>query len=268
MKHKTKVWNGQPAKYVQLKMDGNYTRIVTDEFGHVKVYSSIGTDLTAKCKPFEFLRPHYARLPHGTIVLGELYVHEKPCSAVKTALNEQWDTLRFSAFAVETMPAKEPLESVAKFCTNYGIDFLRWRRIVDGDTVEQLMADLPFGAEGYVLKDGNMLNWYKLKPVLTVDLIVEDYTDGDGKYYGQIGSIICRTVEGCEVATVSGMDDETRANISKDPRKHIGRVVEVHYQGVGTRGRLRHPRFIRWRDDKVPEECGLDQDPNLDRFWA
>ncbi len=267
MKIKVKPWNGQPAKYITLKMDGNFTRITTGELGTVTVETSLPTDITAKCKGYDWLRPHYARLPFGTVVLGELYVPGKTCSVIKTALNEHWPDLMFSAFAVETMPEEAPLEDVSKYCLGYGIDFLRWRRTTVGDTVEQLFRDLPIDAEGYVLKDGNMLNLYKLKPVKTIDLIVDNFMPGAGKYFGKIGSLMCSVHEGIEIASVSGMTDEVRDEISANKSKYKGRVCEVAYQAVGARGRLRHPRFIRWRDDKIPLECTLDQDSELERIW-
>ena len=267
-KVKSSAWNGQAARYIHLKKDGHFTRIVTEISGVVRVYTSHPTDITAQCRNYEWLRPHYARVPFGTVILGELFVEGKTSSDVKTALKEQWVTLAFSAFAVETMPADAPLEDVAAFCTRYGIDFLPWRRTIVGDTVEALMEKLPYGAEGYVLKDGNMFNWYKLKPVKTIDLIVDGFTAGNGKYKDEIGSIILRTIEGYYVAAAGGMDDELRIDITSNQSKFIGKVAEIKYQGVGSGGKLRHPRFSGWRDDKEPEDCGVDQDPDLEEFYS
>lgn len=268
-KIKSKQWSGQPAKYAHLKMDGHFTRIVTDLSGGVRVYTSHPHDITAQCVGGEWgwLRPFYTRIPFGTTILGELYVPGHNASDVKTALIERWDKLVFSAFAVETMPEACPLEDVSSFCQKFGLDFLMWRRIIEGDTVEGLMERLPRGAEGYVLKDGNLLNWYKLKPVRTIDLIVDGFIAGNGKYDGCVGSLICRTIEGYYVASAGGMDDDMRWEITANQSKYIGRVAEIKYQLVGNGGKLRHPRFCRWRDDKLPEECGVDQDPDLEEFW-
>lgn len=38
-----------------------------------------------------------------------------------------------------------------------------------------------------------------------------------------------------------------------------GAVCEVEYQDVASKGRLQHPRFVRWRDDKLAEECFISQ---------
>jgi ATP-dependent DNA ligase len=59
-----------------------------------------------------------------------------------------------------------------------------------------------------------------------------------------------------EITRVSGMPDEQRLDI--DEKKDLGRVVEVEYQDVGNGGRLIHPRFVRWRDDKPASQCRYD----------
>lgn len=270
-KIKSRAWNGQPATYIHLKMDGHFTRITVDLSGGVRVYTSHPHDITNQIVEgnWDWFRPFLTRVPFGFTVLGELYVPGRNASDVKTALIEKWPSLKFSAFAIEQpLPPDAPLESVAAACQSWGLDFLMWRRVQEGDTVESLMEKLPKGAEGYVLKDGNLLNWYKLKPVRSIDLIVDGFIAGNGKYDGCVGSLICRTIEGHYVATAGGMDDDMRWEIALNQSKYLGRVAEIQYQLVGSGGRLRHPRFHRWRDDKLPEECTVDQDPSLEAHWC
>lgn len=146
----------------------------------------------------------------------------------------------------------------------------------------------PADIEGLVIKEDHYRGWYKWKASSTVDLVVTSISPGQGKYSGQAGALVgsvwatstscktCPPIELCrvfsaegatcpicfaplslelvEVANVSGMDDTTRANISESD---IGRVFECEYQYVGAGGRLRHPRFKRWRDDKPAKECFL-----------
>jgi ATP-dependent DNA ligase len=123
---------------------------------------------------------------------------------------------------------------------------------------------LDYPIEGYVFKNGNILDYAKWKPVRTIDLIVSGTTKGQGKYKGMVGALRACTTEGFEVAKVSGMDDATRASIDNGT---FGRIIEVAYQGVGAKGRLRHPRFIRWREDKLSDGCKVSQDPELERIW-
>ncbi len=51
----------------------------------------------------------------------------------------------------------------------------------------------------------------------------------------------------------SGFDDDTRSNLSIND---IGRVIEVKCNEIfKDTGRMRHPRFLRFRDDKNANEC-------------
>ena len=125
--------------------------------------------------------------------------------------------------------------------------------------------------EGFVLKDTPFTGWLKFKPSQTIDLVCTGFEEGDeaGKYVGQCGALIgsiviehgtfdCSNNE-CvvppvykDIAHVSGMSDAVREAIGP---KDVGRVFECEYQLVAANGRLRHPRFIRWRDDKPASQC-------------
>ena len=57
-----------------------------------------------------------------------------------------------------------------------------------------------------------------------------------------------------EVGECSGFDDELREELSH--YSYIGKVIEVKCNEVfKDTGKLRHPRFLRFRDDKDPLEC-------------
>ena len=63
------------------------------------------------------------------------------------------------------------------------------------------------------------------------------------------------------------MSDAIRLDVSEDRGAYLGKVIEVRYQYIGDKGRLRHPNFVRWRDDKPPDECTLSKDSDLFNYW-
>ena len=99
-------------------------------------------------------------------------------------------------------------------------------------------------------------NWMKLKNQETEDLIVKDAFEGTGKYEGQLGGIICDRA-GVEVRVGGGFSDLERVELWADHQagKLVGRMAEVEYHEVTPDGSLRHPRLLRWRDDKHDREA-------------
>ena len=59
-----------------------------------------------------------------------------------------------------------------------------------------------------------------------------------------------------EVCECSGYNDEYREYFTEHKDELLGSVVEVKANGVmKDSGRMRHPRFLRMREDKAPEQC-------------
>jgi hypothetical protein len=230
------------AKYCHKKLDG-HALYLSERFAMTRTYICIRDQLRFLDLPV---------VPTGFEVHGELWAPGHKASSVKTLIKRQDTELRFTAWAVKGLPQELSLEEVADWCQAFGFEFAEfWYH---------QPPSLPEDAEGYVFKDGNLLNYKKWKPVKTMDCLVTDVRPGKGKYTGQLGSLVC-CVEGVEVASCSGMTDAERAKMTAE--SPIGKVVEIAYQYVGSGRRLRHPRFVRFRDDKLPEQCRLDQDPDL-----
>lgn len=58
-----------------------------------------------------------------------------------------------------------------------------------------------------------------------------------------------------QIGTVSsGLTDELRADITKNPDKYLGTTIECDIMELGD-GALRHPVFKKFRDDKGAKEC-------------
>lgn len=98
----------------------------------------------------------------------------------------------------------------------------------------------------------------RMKRVHTADFVCEGFNPGKGKYEGVAGSILGSLyVDGVlkHVCSVGGLTDIQRRAFTDKPEKFIGRVFEATGKGRFDSGALRHGSFIRWRNDKRPEEC-------------
>ena len=58
----------------------------------------------------------------------------------------------------------------------------------------------------------------------------------------------------------SGLSDEDRADMANNPEDWIMSVVEIECMSLNKKDyTIRHPVFVRRRDDKNPEECVLNE---------
>lgn len=83
-------------------------------------------------------------------------------------------------------------------------------------------------------------------------------------YYDWIGSIIFSKYDAngnlVEVGDCSGITEELRKDMTENPTKYIGQVMEIGAMEVTKDGFYRHPQFSRFRDDKNARDCivGVD----------
>lgn len=262
-------------KYAHIKRDGHFLKLQKSITNRLYAWTSNPTDITHQlhyCTWFE----RAMSLPAGVSLLGELYLPGKRSEAIKTAIKEQDRRLEFQVFAIDNCFNNDaiqsrlidlPLDETQLIVHQLGFTFIGFisnPRLQDLSISQKAFADT---IEGFVLKNGNLKDWYKFKPRKTIDLIVQGFTVGTGKYSNQLGALQCYTTEGYEVANVSGMTDTQRSYFSMHSDKVIGKVIEVEYQNVGANGRLRHPVFVRLRDDKEPNQCSVTQDDDLCKYW-
>ncbi len=144
-----------------------------------------------------------------------------------------------------------------------------------GDKAELLQRIWRRSGEGVILKHvdhryGQHLRWVKVKQVVHADVVVMGYkaarsssqkVGGEvsaAKFSGQVGSIVFGQYVGrrlVAVGSTSGFDDELRAELTRNGRRYVGRVMEISANGREPTGAFRHPQFSRWRDDKRAREC-------------
>lgn len=117
------------------------------------------------------------------------------------------------------------------------------------------------GKEGVVLKnptaiwkDGTSKEQIKMKLVCDCDLKVVGFDEGEGKYSGNLGSVVCESSDGMLRTNVSGFNDKTRSEIWKHREDYLGKIITVKFNDVmikeGQKASLFLPRFVEFRDDK------------------
>lgn len=118
------------------------------------------------------------------------------------------------------------------------------------------------GFEGIVVKSLQKTYYekaasLKCKKFETVDCVITGYKEGNGKYEGSIGALQIGYYDNGNFVAIShvncGTDDE-REIVNANRDKYLHKVVEVKCQEVTDKS-LRHPVFVRFRDDKDYTMC-------------
>ena len=142
-----------------------------------------------------------------------------------------------------------------------GKDVRKWGFWVKKDTDNRVMGNfygdknyIPVTKHYYYNQVGNLL--------LGVLISVDDYNsipkNKRGEVYecDDVGLPYDTSHYLMLVCECSGFDDNIRDYFTRNKNKIIGSVVEVKANGIfKDSGKLRHPRYLRQRFDKAPEEC-------------
>lgn len=116
------------------------------------------------------------------------------------------------------------------------------------------------GYEGMMVKDPEgMYQWkrvsvnsgimMKVKPVITEDVEITGFVEGEGKFEGMLGKFMV-DFNGVQVGVGTGYSEEQRKKFWKNRKKMIGKVIEVKGMEVTIDKSIRHPVFLRIREDK------------------
>jgi ATP-dependent DNA ligase len=122
---------------------------------------------------------------------------------------------------------------------------LIWNRGGEGLIMKAISAPYEQGKRNHTLM--------KIKLECTVDLLVVGMFEGEGKYSGTLGGLICVDRAGTK-HKISGMTDEQRHTWWRTPAAVLNSVVEVNAMCKLPNGSLREPRFKAIRYDKTPRD--------------
>jgi ATP-dependent DNA ligase len=293
-----------PTYVMEKKYDGCRYRMVIEEDGVILQSRRISTK-TGKFVEKQDRVPHITTKPcfkhyAGTVFEGEIVVSPDACTskdvvgimgcdrekAICRQLDNGWlhwvlfDVLFIEGIDVRNLPEgvrREKLDDILYDLRRGNPSVAEYWHLSDrfeiGEGISSHMETYEWlineGFEGGMLKDTQApygQGWYKVKQVTEIDAIVTGFTQGKGKYEGQIGAIEFGVLdtEDCirYLGRCSGMPDDVRNNISKNRDKYFRRPLEVLCQEVCRKKEwysLRHPRFSRWRDDISVRDCAAEK---------
>lgn len=271
-----------PDWIAEPKLDGSRYMLYLDEDGAVHLYSR--RDFPRIDKALNV--PHFAKAyPNlkGTVLDGEV-MHPNPTKlgdttgimnslpAKAVARQAEDEKLHFNAFDclflfgedIRQKPLRyrrEALELAVAMMKNPCV-----RTVPQTDEKDHLFRTIiAAGGEGTVLKNVHSaygINWVKNKRVADFSVIISGYKPGKGKYADTLGAVavsVYRDGALVEVGFASGMTDDERHDIWTHQDAYLGRVVDISAQEITQDGRMRHPRWLRLRDDVAPETLTFEK---------
>jgi ATP-dependent DNA ligase len=277
---------------IEPKLDGWRLIVHIDGDGEPHVFTRPGKVYTSRV-PVEILR-ELKRFPPDTVLDGEIAdaTDNKNCTAVVNVLGKSkdqptkqesdklhffvFDLLRMNGVDLRSFPLVERRSAVQKLLEVADTSRMA---LVPQAPAEQAYYDLMVeeGYEGAMVKDNAAsyasgkrgYGWYKLKATVEIDVVVMGMAlDGQGQHKGKVGRfVVGQYVEGelQERARVNPYDDAMRdlmtfhavRSTADLPNALIGKVCTIKHYGVLKDG-LRHPTFVKWREDKAAKECMFD----------
>lgn len=272
-------------KLVEVKLDGVRVLTIVYPTGRVDQYSRSGKELVN----FEHIKAQFAQVANmlmepwvfdGEVMSSSFQdlmkqIHRKENAATNDAVLHLFDCLPLDKFQEGKWDA----------CQSFRIDHLHTfvdthkavlknvavldHELVDLDTSEgqqrfrEINASaVDGGFEGIMLKEPSAPYelkrshaWLKVKPVITVDLVVMGLQEGTGKNVGRLGALVCEGEDNGRAIRVnvgSGFSDDQRDDFWSDAGAVKGELVEVMADAV-TQNQdgsysLRFPRFVRFRN--------------------
>ena len=141
----------------------------------------------------------------------------------------------------------------------------RWKSIWDKEVCELAYEGLVFKKINAPYNESKA--WARLKSVVEIDYICLAMGDADeeSKYAGKVGSVIGSLADKICAVKCGGLSEELRDEFTAHPERYVGQVFTAKGNGWYPSGSIRHPKFLRWRDDKDVDDCLYAQIPEIIR---
>lgn len=282
--------DGNPKLIAEEKIDGSRYVLYLDcdpyerRTGNTLLSRKL-SDIDSKHVDKTLQVPHITSIQYagleGTVLDGEIQAEDftktnsimNSAPAIAHQKQEELGLVRYRVFDIMAFRGKDvrslPLEKrrklvleVVKRMDNEHIVPIQW---IETNLTEYFNKIVAKGGEGIVVKNINSaygVGWAKYKKSYDVTCFISGFKEGTGKYKDGVGSIAISVWndEGTvptEVGFASGFDDKIRADMSANPKKYIGRPVDIFAQEISKDDRLRHPTFYRFRDDLSSHDCTM-----------
>lgn len=268
-----KAYNGEFIRFCEPKQDGHRTTIIKGSSSGQGI-SAFGrkkeNDLWPMLKQHTAIVDALKGVPDGSILDGELVAVSRNASDVPTALRAG-EGLMFFPFALPRWgydnSSMWDMRDIYKILRELDFPHGEPTLIPEGPLTEERKKNLLQQAvqqqiEGWVLKAAHYQCWYKLKPIREVDAFVTGFRMGEGLNAFKVGAVALSVYneEGKpqDIGVCKLQSKEDRLPWERRG-EFLNRVVEVHYDSMTVHKRLRFAQFQRWRDDKTPQECHIEQ---------
>lgn len=139
------------------------------------------------------------------------------------------------------------------------LDWVKTTEVFSVSYAQQLWEDKvqEAGWEGLVFKGPGIIG--RMKPIRTVDYVCLGIEISDSESYGGDAKSVVGGLykDGTltPITKVGGLTAEQRKDFAENKDVYVGRVFEASGKVIFTSGALRHPNFVRWRDDKNAIDC-------------
>jgi len=231
-------------------------------------------------------------LPKGTVVAIEVIWPGHPDSEVPTAIKECPQELKMVALGVpiqagiKYFDCDEDYKSAQRRMNGilppeFHPKRLGFKKLGDKfETAEILEYYLKFaknaGIEGVVFKEFGYDGWWKLKGVKEADVFITGFKISDSEtQYGMVTAVNIGVVESIvydeitirNMGSITGFDLEEKDKMTgayniygkSEENPYWMKPLRVLYQEIAGKGKLKHGFFDCWRDDKIWDQCTMEQ---------